>query len=226
MVFFCNFVSASYITGDIFIYPDGKTRFSINSDVNPNIKDLIFIPENNRLTGETYILTSKSREMWAFFLNISNYDTILVDIHLPDNLYSIESIQGVDNTINMDDRVISLIDSGKLQFSVEYKLKSSDDHSWIAYLVILLLIMLVVYLVYIILKRKSKKARLDYILPIINDNEKRIIEQLMKKSLRQKKLRKKLSIPKSSFSRYMLNLEKKNLIIREGEGKNKIVKLK
>ena len=48
----------------------------------------------------------------------------------------------------------------------------------------------------------------------------------MKKSMRQKEIRKTLEIPKASFSRYLINLEKKKLILREGEGKNKIVKLK
>jgi len=41
-----------------------------------------------------------------------------------------------------------------------------------------------------------------------------------------KELRKKLNIPKASFTRYILNLEKKKLIQREGEGKNKILKIK
>ena len=45
-----------------------------------------------------------------------------------------------------------------------------------------------------------------------------------KKKLDQ--IRKQLDIPKASYSRYLVNLEKKKLIIREGEGKNKIIKLK
>jgi uncharacterized membrane protein len=43
---------------------------------------------------------------------------------------------------------------------------------------------------------------------------------------RQREIRKSLNIPKASFSRYLSNLEKKKLILREGEGKNKVVKLK
>ena len=75
-------------------------------------------------------------------------------------------------------------------------------------------------------KRKKKSDRLNYVLPLINDQEKKIIEILMKKPARQKEIRKKLKIPKASFSRYMINLEKKKLIIRDGEGKNRLVKLK
>lgn len=63
-------------------------------------------------------------------------------------------------------------------------------------------------------------------MPLINDREKDIVELLMKKPMRQKKIRKVLDIPKASFSRYIINLEKKKLILREGEGKNKVVRLK
>ena len=55
--------------------------------------------------------------------------------------------------------------------------------------------------------------------------EQKIIELLMKKPMRQKEVRKILDFPKASYSRYITNLEKKKLIIREGEGKNKILKL-
>ena len=48
----------------------------------------------------------------------------------------------------------------------------------------------------------------------------------MKGSMRQKEARKKIGIPKASFTRYILNLEKKKLLIREGEGKNKVLRLK
>ena len=55
---------------------------------------------------------------------------------------------------------------------------------------------------------------------------KEIIKVLMKKQLKQKELRKQLNMPKASFSRYMLSLENKKIIFREGEGKNKLVKLR
>ena len=56
---------------------------------------------------------------------------------------------------------------------------------------------------------------------------KEIYSEIIKgKEQGKKEIRSSLNIPKASFSRYLLNLEKKKLIIREGEGKNKVVKLK
>ena len=89
---------------------------------------------------------------------------------------------------------------------------------------IILILLVLGYFLY--KKSRAKKEHLNHIMPIINENEQKIIEILMKSPLRQKEIRKNLNIPKASFSRYLLNLEKKKLIIREGEGKNKVVKLK
>lgn len=216
-----NFVSASYISGDIHVYENGEASLNIETDIEMSLAGLEFA--NNRLRGTTEMLTKKERGIWTFFLNWQDYDTILIDIHLPKNLYSIESIKGIDNAIDIDNKIVSLIDEGNLDFEISYKLKRTTDSSWFFFIVILIIATLTLYL---IMKKRTERDRLNHILPTINDNEKAIITLLMKKPLRQKELRKKLDIPKASFSRYMINLEKKKLILREGEGKNKIVQLK
>ena len=215
-----NFVSASYFIGDIYVYADVEARFDVNTDVSVDMEGLVF--EGNDLKGRTRMLTQMSAGVWTFELDFGSYDNILVDVHLPSSLYSITFIEGVDNILDLDSREISLVDSGKLDFEVSYQLKKGKDSSWLYFVIIALLLAFVIYLFF---KRKGKK-RMDYILPLINDNEKKIVDLLMKRSLRQKEIRKKLDIPKASFSRYMLNLEKKKLILREGEGKNKMVRLK
>ena len=90
-----------------------------------------------------------------------------------------------------------------------------------------LVIFLLTSITYFAIKKiRSKKQKLKQAFPYINENEQKILEALMNSPIRQKELRKKLNIPKASFTRYILNLEKKKLIQREGEGKNKILKIK
>jgi len=213
--------SASYISGDIYIYENGQTKFNVETDISLDIPDLIF--SNNELTGRTDFLTSKSGRTWTFSINQNTYDTILLDIHLPSNLNSITSIQGNTNIIDVSDETITIIDSGELNFEISYELEESANIGWLIWPLIIILL-IVGFFIYN--KKRKSRDRLQNILPLINEHEQKIIDILMKGPIRQKEIRKSLGIPKASFSRYMVNLEKKKLIFREGEGKNKIIKLK
>jgi len=214
--------SAQYITGDIYIDDTGKSRFYIDTDINPNIDDLNF--EDNRLTGTTEMFSSKSQGIWTFEIDLETYETILVDIHLPKNLQIITSIEGVENFFDIESKVVSLIDNDNdLEFEVSYTLSQEQDFSLLYFAAIVIILILAILL---FTKRKIKNSKIQHILPIINDNEKRIVELLMKKPMRQKEIRKILDIPKASYSRYLIHLEKKKLILRQGEGKNKMVRLK
>ena len=213
--------SAQYIIGDIYLDEIGNARFDVESDTSLEIKGLSFL--DNRITGETAELTNKQGVFWSFILNLGNYEDMLLDIHLPKNLKSIQSIQGVDSVIDIDNRMISLIDSNKeLFFKVDYDLQDSRNYTLFYFLVVVLLISAAIYYFF---KIKNDKKKLDSIFPLINENEQRILELLMKKSMRQRQVREILKIPKASFTRYMINLEKKKLIVREGEGKNRVLRV-
>lgn len=216
-----NFVSASYISGDIYVYENGNARFDVESDVPLNLEGLTF--NNNKITGTTEVLTAKNTGTWTFELSLGNYDNILLDINLPKNSNSVSSLQGADSIMDIENKVITIVDSGKLDFKVSYKLKETANYGWIFWL-ILFLVLAGIYL--LIKKTRKRKEHLEHVFPLINDNEQKIIELLMKKPMRQKEIRETLGFPKASFSRYLTNLEKKKLILREGEGKNKIVRLK
>lgn len=216
-------VSAQYISGDIYIRDNGDASFSLETDVDLNLEGISF--ENGRLGGITSDLTNKQGGVWKVDLDFGSYETLLLDIHLPSSLEKIDSIEGVNNIIDFDGKVISLIGSNEdLFFNVEYELGSEADFGWIYLFLIIILITIVFYLFF--KNSKRKKRKLEDIFPLINDQERKIIELLMKRPLRQKEIRKKLDIPKASFSRYLVNLEKKKLIIREGEGRNRVVRLK
>jgi len=216
-------VSASYITGDIYIKESGKTVFLVNTDVDPEIPGLTF--ENNRLTGETFELTSMQSGIWTFEMDFEYYETILLDIHLPSSLSSIQSLEGVDYLIGFDQKTLSLIDRDEeLYFKVKYELEENPSYFFLYFIIVVLVVGLLIF--FLGKFRKRKENKLKKIFPLINDKEREIIKLLMKKPMRQKEVRKKLDIPKASYSRYLVNLEKKKLLSREGEGKNKVLRLK
>ncbi len=216
-----HLVSASYIAGDIYINEIGITRFDIDTD---NPFDFDGLSYNNQIqTGRTEILTSKSGAIWQFSLDLSDYDSIILDIHLPSPLITISEISGPKNIIDFEKKTVSIIATSTETLQISYQIKESKNLSWIGWLI---LILLLITIFYITTKIKKRKYRLDTLMPLIGNVEQKIIDQLMKGPIRQKELRKKLDIPKASYSRYLVNLEKKKLLIREGEGKNKILRLK
>ncbi|MFH1425406.1 MAG: hypothetical protein ABIG28_01595 [archaeon] len=223
IILLSNIAQASYFSGEIKIDERGSARFNVETDIPVAIQDTTF--QSNQITGKTEALTSKKGSVWTFSLNLTEYNSILLDIKLPKNLNSINIIEGNEHIIDTRDNIINIMDNGQLDFKVSYTLKESYNYAWLVWLIIFLLIFLSYYFYN---KRKKKKERINNILPLVNENEEKIIDVLMKSPapLRQKELRKQLNIPKASFTRYLINLEKKKLILREGDGKNKIVRLK
>jgi len=216
-------VLGQYISGDVYIDDSGFVEVSLNTDKEFQLDGLNF--ENNKITGTTELLTKKEEGSWTFFLHLPDeYETIFLELHLPKNLKLIENVDGVSNIIDIEKKIVTIVDYDKqLDFEITYQTSQENDYF---YIVIIIMAILVFYYIYSSKKKKKGDSRLEHIMPLINDNEKKIIDALMKRNYRQKELRKILEIPKASYSRYIHNLEKKKLIIREGEGKNKILKLK
>ena len=225
-IFSFQLISAQYISGDIYLNDKGEASFYLDSDKSLDIEGLSL--NNNRISGKTELLSNKIDGIWYFTIKSGNYKTILLDIHLPKNVKSINSIQGNSYLLDIDNKVISFIDNdNKLDFEVSYKLnKTSYLGYFYLFIIVIFIICILLFIVKRYIKKSEKNKRLKYIMPLVGDNEEKIISLLMKGQMRQKEIRKKLGIPKASFSRYLINLERKKLIIREGEGKNKIVRLK
>ncbi|MBU0467365.1 MAG: hypothetical protein KJ718_00710 [Nanoarchaeota archaeon] len=216
-----NLVSATYLSGDIYLDKNGQARFDLETDIPLDIPGTAF--QQNKITGTTPELVTYQKGVWTFELALDDYDDIFLDIHLPRGLDSITEIKGTNNIIDFQNKIITLADSGTLNFKVSYKLKDARDLSFI-YWIIFIILLIAGFFIY--RKIKSKKERFNHIMPLVGDKEEQIINILMEKPMRQKELRKALNIPKASFTRYILNLEKKKLIIREGDGKNKVIRLK
>jgi len=214
--------SASYINGDIYVAEDGKTSFNVESDIDLRVSGLAY--ENEMIKGQTSMLTSKQGDVWTFALDFGKYDNMLLEVHFPKSLKAIQSIEGIDRILDTSEKTVTLVDSNKeLDFSINYKLGDSNNYGWIYFIIFVLAFLGVGFYAFNVYK---KKYRINTLMPVLNENEEKIIKALMENPMRQKALREKLGIPKASFTRYIINLEKKKLIIREGEGKNKVLRVK
>ncbi|MEM3113384.1 MAG: hypothetical protein QXI33_03095 [Candidatus Pacearchaeota archaeon] len=212
----------NYIYGDIYINSYGEVDFNIDM----NVEDIF-----NKTSQE---FTTKIGSNWEFKLDksieLGNFSQIILNICLPENLDYIEKINtDILYRIDISNKVcIGFIDSNKpLNISIKYKLNSlSDFFSNYLFFIILIFVMvffIIFLLFFFVRKKRNKFSDIKY---LVNENEMKILDLLTKGDMRQKEIRKKLGFPKASFSRYLYNLEKKHLIKRRGEGKNKIVMLK
>jgi len=212
--------SASYIQGKMYVSDNGKVLFDLEADHFDNVFEGVeFV--NGKIRGETEVLTSKSAGVWEIAFDFGEYDNILVDIYFPSGLERIVSISGARSSINLRERSISVYDSGRMNLSAKYLLSETGNYDWV-YWILGFVVLAGIYFGY--KKIKSRKERIEGAFSYLNAKEQKILESVIDKKSRQKELREKLGFPKASFTRYLLNLEKKRLIVREGEGKNKWVR--
>ncbi len=115
-----------------------------------------------------------------------------------------------------------------IQFSKKTTKKSSEIN-------IALLISILFIIIFIILMRKKhkkssvknekEKGYLDELIKGLNDRQKEILKQVVKKDVYPIELSKTLKLPKSSIHRNLKSLEKKGLIVQERIGKRVKIKL-
>lgn len=212
-----------------------------NADIIGNSDSAISLPsgveyENGKIFGSTQLLTSKNAELWAF--NFSTDQKVEISLYLPEYA-SLETTP--ENSIIFVNKNQILITTYSNELSLTYKLHekpSSFPYYWI-----LLFVIIVVFVFLFIKFRKKPKItpvqiqekkpidKLKIMKDVLNEREKLILNKLKyykdnNIKIKQNQLRKALDIPKASFSRHLQELEKKNLIKRIGEGKNKFIELK
>ena len=215
-------ISSDSVIGEIHIQEDGTPLFYLESEQAIN-ESGIFLEKGEILTYSNNYLDSQEG-IWEFSLDLGEYEIILIDLYLPNNLQSIISTEGIEGVVNFDKKMIHLIRKNeKLSFKVKYQTEVKKKNYLSFFLGFILIVLVVVILLFL---RKKKERKMKGIFPFVNKNEELIINKLMKKEMRQKELRELLKIPKASFTRYILNLEKKRILYRVGEGKNKILKLR
>lgn len=220
LFFTVSSVSATYLNGEVRLDERGLATFDTYSDIDLG-KGLIF--ENGKNTGTSELFTRKQGNVWAFSLKGGEYDDIFLDVKLPKDVGRINSISGNKYLFDTRTNTITIIDKGNLDFEVSYQVRQTRNYAPYYYSIGVVLLLAVLFFIY---RFKRRKDRMNDIMTLVNENEQKIIDILMKGQMRQKEVRKKLGLTKASFSRYVVNLQKKKLIIREGEGKNKVLRLK
>lgn len=220
-------VSASTFI-NIFVDETGEAIFLGETDGNPVLPSGIEL-KNNEIVGLTSVLTNKMGDTWTFSYSLPDSEFVVA---LPKGAVIKGPVNG-EISIENDRILVYAIDEVTVNYNVE-KQQPQQDRLNVPLLLALLgaLIVLVVFVINYSKRdkketeEKPKQKKLDLIKQVLSDREKLILDKLHETGkVKSSHLRKLCDIPKASFSRHTQELEKKNLIKRTGEGRNKFVEL-
>lgn len=175
--------------------------------------------KNGEIIGHTSELTSKQGLVWEFSYILEGSE---LNVIFPEGT-QIKALE--EGEISLNGKKISVYVKEKI--NAQYFIEEQNEFNWF---ILLAIILIVIIIVYFLLKEKikpKKSNQLEIIKQTLSSREKQIIEKLEEvKEIKHSRLQKLLEIPKASFSRHIQELEKKGLIKRIGEGKNKLISLK
>ncbi len=223
VLIFIFFIITSSISAqteiNIYLDENGEASFYGKTSENPELPEGIYL-KNGKILGTTQKLTKKEGEIWFFSYYLK--DSELVVILPKDSL-----IKNIDRgEVYIENDKLSIYNKEKIEISY-----SIGESSYIVYFFWFAILVLIIIFSYILYRKISKKLKskdnFEIIKQTLNDREKLIIDKLAEvKQIKQSRLSKIIEIPKASLSRHLLQLEKKQIVKRKGEGKNKIISLK
>ncbi|MEK6918711.1 MAG: hypothetical protein AABW73_01600 [Nanoarchaeota archaeon] len=214
-------------SSEIVVHVDssGKSTFLGSSDSDVPLP-LGVTSIDGKVRGISYDLTSKVGSVWNFSLSIDNSE---IQVFLPRNVI----IKSTNGEVSTSVRNIVVYSQGSVQITYVF-----DDEKTFLLLIIIISALIIISLSYyyfskgkVFLKpvnnrRLTRDKKISIIEPTLNSSERLLIGIIKdKKRISSSYLRILSSIPKSSFFRVLQELEKKGLIVRKGEGKNKIIEL-
>lgn len=204
---------------NIYLSENGDAKFYGKISENILLPEGISIKEGNIL-GTTKNLTKKDGEIWFFNYSLKNSNLNLI---LPKDSVIKELNEG---EIYLEDGSFSIYNDEYLE--VYYAV---GEHSYIQYYIYFsgLVSLLIFFLIFYkkIKKRFKKKEDIEIIKKTLSEKENLIIDKLKEvKEIKQSRLSKLTEIPKASLFRHLIHLEKKGIIKRVGERKNKVISLK
>lgn len=221
--------AATYL--NIYIDEAGNAEFLGESE------DSIILPEGvsineGKIRGSTQDLTIKYGDIWKFSYFLSESE---INVILPENS-AIKNSTALEIYLKRGKFVLYSQDS----ISVEYSIERENSSFLIFWIILIILVLIFLYFAYfrnIIFKKQtylhssnaqsSRRNKIEIIKSVLNEREKLIIDKLKETGkIKMSYLRRMSNIPKASFSRHIQELEKKKLIERSGEGKNKFVRLR
>lgn len=203
----------------------GDAIFLGTSTDNITLPDGVSINQG-KISGITSSLTSKSGDLWEFSFALPNSK---LSIYLPQGAL-IKNVS--EGEISIIENQISILSEGRITVNYEIN-QTTTNSSYTNYIIIIIIICFIIALAYYLNGKKKtpipaekKPDKFNIIKKVLNEREKLILENLKKAGkIKMSHLRKITEIPKASFSRHIQELEKKKLIRRTGEGKNKFVEL-
>ncbi len=215
--FLISFVS-SQTQINIYLDKKGNAEFYGITNNNPELPNGIYI-KNGNILGSTQQLTKKDEEIWFFNYSLKDSEINLI---LPEDCIVKDLKKG---EIYMEDNKFSIYNPESIE--VYYTFSKNRTHiNYFNYLLALIIILLISFFIYKKIHTNSKK-NLEIIRKTLNERENLILDKLLEvKQVKQSQLSKLTNIPKASLFRHLIQLEKKGLIKRKGEGKNKIIFLK
>jgi len=236
--------STSALTSlNIFIDESGSAVFLGETDDNISV----LLPDgvsvvDGEITGISDETTGKTGEEWQFSFSLPNSEITVI---LPVGAVITDLNDG---EISIDGNRIAIFVNDEL--IVTYVIRDSSSLSNgssinVPLLLIFLaaILVLIVFLInftkrekrnikeelqkqYKLKQKKKQQSTLDIIKQVLNERERLIVDRLKETGkVKGSQLRKLTDMPKASFSRHIQELEKKGLIKRTGEGRNKYIEL-
>ena len=187
---------------------------------------------DGKVRGTTSALTTKNGEVWTFSYSLSNAEIKAI---LPEGS-SIQNLSSGEISLERERISVYFQDTNSISYTIG-NVSNSNFNSTTLIIAIILLVALLIYLFrlkisslfkpkIIYKKSKVKENKISSVKHMLNERENLILEKLKQTGkIKMSHLRKLSEIPKASFSRHVQELEKKKLLIRTGEGKNKFVEL-
>lgn len=232
MLLLSNVSAYTFIT--IYIEEDGSTTFVGETDQNITLPEGIKL-QDGKISGKTDALTNKQGSTWSFAYNLLGSELTVI---LPKGAV-IKSITAGEVSIRRGQIAIDSTSGVELSYIVEPQPLNGLRAS-IAIPLIVGIAAIVVIIVFAFNYHKREKPKKPFVHPSHKSKmqKEKLMHQLLSErqnqiltTLRQtgkikiSHLRKLTQIPKASLSRHIQELEKKRLVIRSGEGKNKFIEL-
>ncbi|MBT3464873.1 hypothetical protein HN451_07810, partial [archaeon] len=190
---------------------------TINGDTNhPNLK-----------IDTTQEYTSKKGKYWLLNITISDiFSNFIFDLELPKNsqinYLKTPRIARISDSKNQM-KVVGTGENQRFVLIVQYSYSKNNFNNYFYYLIIIPVLGIITYFV---LKKITKKKK-TYNKDALTKRQNEILNLVLKnKKITQSMLEKKLNMPKSSLSRNIDSLVKKNIIGKERKGMTNLIFLK
>lgn len=221
---------------NIYVDVNGDALFLGETDGSPELPEGVSV-RDGQILGATSELTSKQGNVWTFDYGLEDSEFNVV---FPEGAVIKELSNG---EIYLDGRQIAVFVVGgvSVSYTIEETSNNVEGPSVLILFGVIVFAIVILGVVFLINFRKREKKekkqdkkikqkkpdKIEMIKQVLNEREKLILEKLKETGkIKTSYLRKMLDIPKASFSRNLQELEKKELVKRTGEGKNKFVELK